>query len=86
MGELFFNIMFIWLMVFFVLLLGVGLLVCWGWDWLCNIRKLLWVVVVIILVLLVFLLWLLEDKIIVMMVVGMVMVCWIVVLVVVEVV
>lgn len=84
-GESFFNIMFIWLMVSFALLFGVGFLVRWGRDRSRKIRNLLIIVFIFTLVLSLLLSWLFESKVVAMTVFGLVMVCWIAVLVIAEV-
>ncbi len=79
-GEPFFNTMFVWLMVPFTLLLGVGPLVRWRRDQPSKLVNRLMVAVVVTLVVAIGLPWLLQDKIVVMTVVGLMMSVWVFVL------
>lgn len=79
-GEPFFNSMFLWLMVPFTLLLGVGPLIRWRRDEPSKLVKRLLLAVVITLVAAIGLPWVLQDKIVVMTVVGLMMSVWVFVL------
>lgn len=79
-GEPFFNSMFLWLMVPFTLLLGVGPLVRWRRDEPSKLVKRLLLAVFITLVAAIGLPWVLQDKIVVMTVIGLMMSVWVFVL------
>lgn len=75
-GEPFFNTMFVWLMVPFALVLGIGPLVRWRKDSPRRLANKLIVIAVITLILAFSLVWLTQDKFSIMTYIGLVMGFW----------